>query len=119
MGSYKDLKVWQLNQKCVLQAADLLNALPKDFAYQHVAKQLFRAISSIGANIAEGQDSHEGKEFIRYLSIAIRSAIEADHWLCILKNLSKDIGKINCLFDSNAEVIRMLKGLRKSIEEKR
>jgi hypothetical protein len=39
--------------------------------------------------------------------------------LSTLENLSKDNEKIRFLINENSEVIRMLKGLRKSIEEKR
>ena len=118
MGSFRELKVWQLNQGCIKQSLNLLKELRDDFAYQHIAKQLFRAISSIGANIAEGQDSYEGKEFIRYLSIAVRSSIECDHWLATLENLYLNLS-FEKLKTSNLEVIKMLKALRGSIEQKR
>ena len=96
-----------------------MKELPNDYALQHISKQLFRAISSIGANVAEGQESYEGKEFIRYLNIAIRSGIEADHWLATLKNLKFDHDFIKKLESENIETIKMLKGLKRSIEEKR
>ena len=98
---------------------DFLKETPGDYAIQHIAKQLFRAISSIGANIAEGHDSREGKEFCRYLSIAVRSAIESDHWLSTLENLTGASEDLKKLTADNIEVIKMVKGLRKAIEEKR
>ncbi len=118
MGSFRELKVWRLNQECIKQSLNLLRSLKDDFAYQHIAKQLFRAISSVGANIAEGQDSYEGKEFIRYFNIAIHSGIECDHWLATLENLYPSLS-FEKLKANNLEVIKMLKGLRRSIEQKR
>ena len=119
MSTFKDLKVWQVNQDCIRETLKLLKRLPDEYAFQHIGKQLFRAISSVGANLAEGQDSHEGKEFIRYISIAVRSAIESDHWLATLQNLGVSSGELEQLAATNHETIKMLKGLRKSIEEKR
>jgi four helix bundle protein len=117
--NFRDLKVWQINQDCVRQSLSLIHALPNDFGFQHIAKQLFRATSSIGANLAEGQSSYEGKEFIRYINIALHSAVECDHWLATLENLYEGKIDIKPLQSSNLEVIKMLRGLRNSIEEKR
>ena len=119
MKTYRDLKVWQLNQIAIKDTLCLMRELPQEYALQHIAKQLFRAISSVGANLAEGQDSYEGREFVRYINIATRSAIEADHWLATLDNLTSEQKQIQKLMSANMEVIKMLKGLKKSIEEKR
>jgi len=44
-----------------------------------MAKQLLRAVTSIGANIAEGYGRNEGKEYVRFLQIAYGSANEVDN----------------------------------------
>lgn len=120
MGTYRDLKVWQVNQECIRAAIRLMEEMSQSYAVQHIAKQLFRSISSVGANIAEGQSSYEGKEFARYIGIALRSAIESDHWLATLENLGlKQADVIKKLEADNIETIKMLKGLKKSIEAKR
>jgi len=111
----RNLRVWQVNQECIRLSAGLLELKTRNYAFQHIAKQLFRSLSSIGANIAEGQDSHHGKEFIRYLNIAVRSAIESDHWLETLKHIFCSGEKTEELRNKNIEVIKMLKALRKSI----
>ena len=120
MSSYKDLKVWQLNQSCIVDSVKFLTKVSRDFGTKHIARQLFRAITSVGANLSEGYESYEGKEYVRYINIAIRSAVEVDYWLSTLKAISQNFGDdIQSLEQKNLEVIRMLKGLRKSIEEKR
>ena len=48
---------------------------------QEIARQVFRATTSVGANIAEGHGRHIGQEYIHYLIIAQGSANEVDHWL--------------------------------------
>jgi len=76
------------------------------------SKQFISAITSIGANIAEGSGDFKGREFIRFLNIALRSAFEVDNWI----NLIKD-GKIldissNSILDvikaENEQIIKML-----------
>ncbi len=42
--------------------------------------QLYRAIGSIGANIAEGYSRQSGKEQARFYEYALGSAREARHW---------------------------------------
>ncbi len=120
METYKDLKVWQCNQECIVKCASLADTLPKSTPIQLIYKQLFRSISSVGANVAEGYGSYEGKEYVRYLNIVLRSAIESDHWLTTLHNISEncDYG-ISEIAESNIETIKMLKGLIRSIEAKR
>ena len=120
MQTYKDLKAWQANQECILDGSLLIESLPNTIPARVLSDQLFRSLASVGANIAEGYGSFEGREYPRYCKVAMRSAIEADHWLCTMRklfeNLSEDIGKIE---SRNTEVIKMLIGLIRSIEDKR
>ena len=82
------------------------------------------AVSSGGANIAEGNGDYKGKEFPRYLRIALASAHETDNWVQVFKDstalkrfVSRD--KLGELEGLNIEVIRMLNTLVKRIEAKR
>lgn len=49
-----------------------------------LAHQLLRSATSIGANIAEGQDASSKKQFLQYLQIALRSSKETQFWLRLL-----------------------------------
>lgn len=119
MGTYKDLKVWQMNQVCIKDYLSIPKLMPTTFEFRHIFRQLFRSITSIGANIAEGHESDSNKEFARYLKISIGSAVETDHWLITLTNLlDKKVAEIEKLTALNLEVIKMLKGLKKSIESR-
>lgn len=84
-----------------------------------MARQLLRAITSVGANIAEGYGRHKGKEYIRYLEIAYGSANEAENWLSVLRdaNLMKEPAASE-LMSENAEVIKMLATMIRTLEKK-
>ena len=88
---------------------DELKSWQKTMQAQEIARQVFRASSSIGANIAEGHGRHIGQEYIHFLTIAQGSANEVDHWLnvaldCEIGN-SENIRRILAL---NTETRKML-----------
>lgn len=68
-------------------AIDLMEAAWKDAAVvrrnaiaEPVASQLYRAASSIGANIAEGYSRSSGKDRVRLFEYALGSARECRFW---------------------------------------
>ena len=50
-----------------------------------LSKQLLRAGTSIGANIAESQQAQSRPDFISKLCIALKEASETDYWLRLLR----------------------------------
>lgn len=116
MSNYRDLKVWQNNQSLVKLVARLLDTTHKK-SDAIVLKQLFRSLTSVGANLAEGSEYYQGAEFQRYIKIALASAIENDYWLRTLLEISNS--SVAELVPLNVETIKMLKGLLSSIQQKR
>ena len=49
-----------------------------------LSKQLLRAGTSIGANVAESQQGQSRADFIAKLSIALKEAVETNYWLRLL-----------------------------------
>jgi four helix bundle protein len=83
-----------------------------------VTRQLRRAATSIGANIAEGCGRGSDSDFARFLQMALGSAFELQYFLI----LSKDLGYLpvervqseigySALTDATVEVKRMLTAL--------
>ena len=57
-----------------------------------LSKQILRAGTSIGANVAEAQQAQSKADFVSKLSIALKEAVETDYWirlLCEVNYLSK------------------------------
>lgn len=47
--------------------------------------QLLRSATSIGANLVEGSAGASKKDFIKFYTIALKSANETKYWLYLLK----------------------------------
>ncbi len=79
--------------KFVLMTVEYIDNLPTDITAQIIARQLFRASSSIGANIVEAQAAPSKKDFANFLNYSLKSANETKYWLELLRD-SKKSGKI-------------------------
>ncbi len=57
----------------------------KEKKYYEIASQLFRAWTSIWANISEAQSSSSKKDFINKMNISLKEARETIFWLKLLE----------------------------------
>ena len=94
--SHKDLKVWQESMVLVTQIYKISEDFPKHEVYG-LSSQIRRAAVSIPSNIAEGAGRKGGKEFSRFLHIALGSLSEVETQLEIAFRLEymKEIEEIN------------------------
>jgi four helix bundle protein len=117
--NYRDLIVWQKAHALALKTIKFVENKDKSYVMDMIIKQLLRAVTSIGANIAEGYGRHEGKEYIRFLQIAYGSANETDNWLSILKDTGLMRAEaISALEKDNEEILKMLATMIKRMREK-
>lgn len=107
--NYKDLLFWQTAFGTTKQILILLREIPHDKATQIVHSQIVRSAGSIGANIAEGYGRYKGKEYERFIRIALGSANETEYWLLILSELHPaQKEKFAKIIKLNSETIAML-----------
>ena len=59
-----------------------LNASNKEYT---LSKQLLRAGTSMGANIAEAEQAQSRADFISKMNIALKEAVETNYWLRLLR----------------------------------
>jgi four helix bundle protein len=85
--SHKDLKVWQESMDLVIQIYKLAENFPKHEVYG-LSSQIRRASISIPSNIAEGAGRKGGKEFTRFLYIALGSLSEIETQLEMSQRLN-------------------------------
>ena len=67
--------------KRIVNLCKFLRAEQKEFV---MSKQLLRAGTSIGANVAEAQQAQSRPDFISKLSIALKETNETNYWLRLL-----------------------------------
>ena len=110
--SYRKLKVWQKAQNLAVHIIKQLDTLSNTWRNQILGKQLLRSVTSISANIAEGNGRHSGKSYQYFLSIARGSATETDSWLDLFHRLAlMNTSTYHDLHTQCQEIIAMLTSL--------
>ena len=118
--SGEDLEVFRRAYALSLDIHRASLSFPRIEQYSGLADQLRRASRSVCGLIIEGQgrQSSSAKEFARYLAMAVGSAEEARLWC----RYSADLGYAEADHskawrDEFGHVIRMLQGLKSSLEK--
>lgn len=71
-----------------------------------IYNQLFRAVSSIAANVAEGYGRNNPKEYKQFLGISRGSSFETEYWLEIVaESFNIDVSQPKSV---NSEIIKIL-----------
>ena len=113
INSHQDLKVWQESMDLVEHIYRVTTTFPNGEQYG-LTSQMRRAAISIPSNISEGAGRKGGKEFQRFLHIAMGSLSELETQIEISNRL-KYIEDITSLNNQVIDIRRMLSKLIKSI----
>jgi four helix bundle protein len=93
-------------------------ALTKEIRAKHeydLASQLWRAGTSIGANVEEGQAAQSRADFKSKMSIAAKEARESNYWLRLTRDGNiLPVEQVAPLIEANEELIRLLTAIVKS-----
>lgn len=107
-------------ERAFAQAASVL-AVSQDIGrlgpqYRHIADQLFRSTSAVGACLEEAEASTSRKEMAHKQSIALREAREAEYWLRMLGSvealrervepLRKEAGELAAILTASVKKLR-------------
>ncbi len=106
---YRKLIVWNKAHQNALLIIELLDKC--NSKYGRILSQCLSAVTSIGANIAEGNNARTKKEKDRYLEIALNSSYEFDNWLQILKDskvICREKAVLLSVEKQNIEIIKIL-----------
>ncbi len=115
--THRDLNVWKKSIDLVTSIYKHTANYPKEEVYG-LTNQIRRCAVSIPSNIAEGSARTTGKDFSRFLSIALGSLAELETQLIISINLNYLSEKVveELMFEL-ISIRRMTLGLRKSINK--
>lgn len=119
INSYKSLKFWQTAWKVSILTIQLVKKFPNERVVWIITDQVLRSSFSVGANIAEGFGKYKGKEYPRFIQMALGSARETEYWLELLletyPKFSKEVAEI---IDLNTQSIKMLIATLKTLRSK-
>ncbi|MBM3248537.1 MAG: four helix bundle protein [Candidatus Omnitrophica bacterium] len=120
---FKSQKIFDIKKRTYAYGVLTINFirdLPNDMASSIIARQLLRAATSIGANVAEGQSASSKKEFINFHNHALKSANETKFWLGMIKD-SKVYSdyKVDVLLEEAKEIASILAAIIISSRNKR
>ena len=107
MSDFKKLHVWQKAHALALAVDRVSRRIPARYA--SLRSQIFRAATSIPANIAEGRRQDSEKEFSRFLKYALNSSSELEYHLILARDtrvISED--EFVSLVDQTITVRKML-----------
>ncbi len=92
-----------------LSIIKLCDTLPNKRAAWVIADQLIRCSCSIGANLVEAKAASSRLEFKKFNEISLKSANEAQFWLCLLRDAGLSTKSIiDPLLREAAELANML-----------
>ena len=90
----------------------------KDKKEYHLASQLMRSATSIGANVNEASAAQTKREFIAKMSIASKEAREANYWLHVIS----ESGLLNIDYKeyltASEEIIKIITAILKTAQTK-
>ena len=105
-------KPYGIKHRCYFFARDVV-LFVKECKYDRINHsifdQLLRSATSIGANIIEGKAGSTKKDWIRYLTIGLKSANETKYWLCLIRDtIEIDKNKIQEILKEADEISKIL-----------
>ena len=114
----KDNLIAELSKQFALRIIKLYKHLLTDKKEFIMSKQVYRAGTSIGANIAESKNAQSKADFISKLSIALKESSETEYWLELLYNSEtiseKEFNSLNQ--DLNVIIGTLIKIIKKTKE---
>lgn len=113
---FEKLKVWQSAVELSGQIYELTEKFPKKEMFV-LTSQIQRAADSIALNIAEGSTGQTNPEFRRFLSMALRSAIEVVSCFYLAKRRKLiDDEEFKHFYNFLTELIKSIQALKNSIK---
>ena len=80
-----------------------------DKIYHSMFDQLLRSATSVGANLVEGRAGSSKNDFIKFYTIALKSANETKYWLCLIRDtIETDKKKIVELIQEADEISKIV-----------
>jgi len=90
----------------IIRYIDTLNRFK--YSSDIISKQLIRSGTSIGANINEAQSASSKRDFINFITHALKSANESVFWLNLLKDIQINKTEVDKLLNESKELAKII-----------
>jgi len=115
MSDFKKLEVWRKAHSLALSVRRVATTI-RGADNASFRSQLIRAAMSIPTNIVEGTGQKTGKEFARFIGIALNSASELEYHLMMARDDRLiELSEVESLSSRTIEVRKMLHGLQNAV----
>ena len=115
VSDFKKLKVWRKAHSLALSVRRVARSI-RGADNASLRNQLIRAAMSIPTNIVEGTGQKTGKEFARFIGIALNSASELEYHLIMARDERViKTNDVESLLSRTIEVRKMLHGLQNAV----
>jgi len=112
VSDFKRLVVWRKAHALALNAHRVATGI-RGADNASLRNQILRAAMSIPTNIVEGTGQKSGREFARFLDIALKSTSELEYHLIIARDIGAlSLNDFESISAQTIEVRKMLYGLR-------
>jgi four helix bundle protein len=105
-------KPYGIRHRCFFFAKSIIvfvKACKYDYVFRSLFDQLIRSAASVGANVVEGRAGSSKKDWLRFLTIALKSSNEVKYWLCLIRyTLDVDRKKFNELLTEADEISKII-----------
>ncbi|MGH9348649.1 MAG: four helix bundle protein [Vicinamibacterales bacterium] len=112
------MEAWQLGMQLVEAVYALARQLPREELYG-LSAQLRRAAIAIPSSVAEGQQHGFGKNYLRYLAMALGSEAEVQTQLELVVRLKfAPEDRVRPVLDLASRTGQVLRGLKRSVRRR-
>ena len=115
MSDFKKLNVWRKAHALALNIHRIAGSI-RASNYASLRSQMVRAAMSISTNIVEGAGQRSGRDFARFIRIALNSAAELEYHLMVARDIKAiTASDFESLSAQAVEVAKMLHGLMNAV----
>jgi four helix bundle protein len=117
MSDFKKLRVWRKAHALTLNVHRVAASI-RGSQYAPLRSQMTRAAMSVSANIVEGREHKNDREFARFLGYALASTSELEHHFIVARDLRAIKNTdFNSTVDQLIAVRKMLHGLMSTLSQ--
>lgn len=108
-----------LKKRCIKfvgQVVTLMTTVKEKSLRFSLENQIIRSASSVGANYVEGNGGVTKKDWLNYMNIARKSAMETVYWLEVIKECSKDYDQtfFNDVYEESLQLLKIFTSITKT-----